>query len=840
MKKIVLFFVLLFAVSFVFAQKTTTSANVLIAKDKLKVGGTTIKQIDTTLALPSHDGVPTTAAVVNALSGIGGQNFANADLTATGDRTHDFGLNDLSILKTDGIENYGIALTNAAFMYSHNVGTNSTGSLSSSGGAAKMQAYGNIFLGFKTFEVNKDAFIFNQYGVNNTGKLMIIEDSLGKVKFLDKDSLGLNISNSDLTMQANHTLNGNSKVLYFQNFKNLGLSAETTEINAGSELNFASGDVMNLQSAGSINLAAGYTNISGNLHLNTGQNNTGKILTILNPFGTVGYVSPPSVQNIGTHDLTLTGNRNLFLANNQFTISNSHKFSMGNNWAAFNFLGSDDGLGIESNANVVLRARDVGKRISFDSPNIYFHDVMGVDNTGKVLTILNSAGKLGYATQSAGGLANIIGGEGVTVTNSNVINLGGTVSNTRNLDMGTAGALVLKNVQNSATPERDVLVLTNDANPISGGDGENVGIKFDVANNITRLAASDKETQLKANKPIYIEKLPNGSFGGSYIVVGSGDMALFTTTSTGQELANLSISGTSISSLNYGSSRNDAGNPTSIASFDVNGTLQRHEISELATSFSGDFWKTTGNAGMNPTNNFIGTTDNQPLAVRTNNVTNLFVAANGNVGIGNGQNTPASKLDVNGAVKCTDFRLQSASAGAGKYLQSNQFGDATWATIAAVTVGDTKYGYQTADHNGWLRLDGRSISTLTAAQQAAAATLGFAGIIPNTANRYPKAANGTVGVFGGSQTGTTTLTANNIPLLALPNATVQVAAYTSPQTPNIYGQIEQGGGFLGLPSYYTYPVNYTNPNVGSSSPTAISIPVDPTYVSLNHFIYLGN
>ncbi len=45
-------------------------------------------------------------------------------------------------------------------------------------------------------------------------------------------------------------------------------------------------------------------------------------------------------------------------------------------------------------------------------------------------------------------------------------------------------------------------------------------------------------------------------------------------------------------------------------------------------------WNTTGNAGTNPATNFIGTTDNQSLAIRTNNEEVVRVTAGGNVGIG--------------------------------------------------------------------------------------------------------------------------------------------------------------------------------------------------------------
>jgi hypothetical protein len=57
-------------------------------------------------------------------------------------------------------------------------------------------------------------------------------------------------------------------------------------------------------------------------------------------------------------------------------------------------------------------------------------------------------------------------------------------------------------------------------------------------------------------------------------------------------------------------------------------------------------WLLTGNGGTNPTNNFLGTTDNQDLVFRTNNTEKVRVLSNGNVGIGTATPTLAL-LDVN-------------------------------------------------------------------------------------------------------------------------------------------------------------------------------------------------
>src|ERR1700720_1955516 len=56
-------------------------------------------------------------------------------------------------------------------------------------------------------------------------------------------------------------------------------------------------------------------------------------------------------------------------------------------------------------------------------------------------------------------------------------------------------------------------------------------------------------------------------------------------------------------------------------------------------------WLVTGTDGTTPTDDFLGTTDNQPLSIRANGLEAVRIATNGNVGIGTG--SPGSKLAVN-------------------------------------------------------------------------------------------------------------------------------------------------------------------------------------------------
>ena len=77
--------------------------------------------------------------------------------------------------------------------------------------------------------------------------------------------------------------------------------------------------------------------------------------------------------------------------------------------------------------------------------------------------------------------------------------------------------------------------------------------------------------------------------------------------------------------------------------------------------------------------------------------------------------------------------------------------DADWlpaALLTGVTIGDVKNGFQTIDHGGWIKLDGRAISTLTANQQAEAVLLGFTTNLPNAGGAVQIMRDGTGNVLG--------------------------------------------------------------------------------------------
>ncbi len=145
------------------------------------------------------------------------------------------------------------------------------------------------------------------------------------------------------------------------------------------------------------------------------------------------------------------------------------------------------------------------------------------------------------------------------------------------------------------------------------------------------------------------------------------------------------------------------------------------------------------------------------------------------VGIGTNNPDPSSVLDLSSTDKGMLFpRMSSAQRNS---IASPQTGlhvfDITtntlwfydgvnWINYAAQSkYGDVKSGIQLVDHDGWIKLDGRALNTLSASQQSVAVSLGFGPNIPNADNAYLVQNGGGVGTVAGSNT--VTLSQANLP-----------------------------------------------------------------------------
>jgi hypothetical protein len=99
----------------------------------------------------------------------------------------------------------------------------------------------------------------------------------------------------------------------------------------------------------------------------------------------------------------------------------------------------------------------------------------------------------------------------------------------------------------------------------------------------------------------------------------------------------------------------------------------------------------------------------------------------------------------------------------------------TWKKISGnspmtvINFGDIKTGIQSGDHSGWVKLDGRVITTLSASQQTQATALGIISNLPDATNAVLMQSSGSLGSVTGSMS--RTLAQNQLPNIA-PSITV--------------------------------------------------------------------
>jgi hypothetical protein len=83
------------------------------------------------------------------------------------------------------------------------------------------------------------------------------------------------------------------------------------------------------------------------------------------------------------------------------------------------------------------------------------------------------------------------------------------------------------------------------------------------------------------------------------------------------------------------------------------------------------------------------------------------------------------------------------------------------APMTVINFGDIKTGIQSTDHNGWVKLDGRLKSSLTATQQSQATALGVGANLPDATDAVLVQSSGSLGSVTGSMS--RTLAQNQLP-----------------------------------------------------------------------------
>ena len=209
-----------------------------------------------------------------------------------------------------------------------------------------------------------------------------------------------------------------------------------------------------------------------------------------------------------------------------------------------------------------------------------------------------------------------------------------------------------------------------------------------------------------------------------------------------------------------------------------------------------------------------------------------------------------------------------AFASTGTYLaydDGNGRTGVTWKKISGntpmtvINYGDIKTGMQSADHNGWIKLNGRAKSTLSATQQAQATALGIGTNLPNATNTFLVQNGTTLGSVSGSNS--KTITQANLPNINFPTATtstngdhthwISAAAYDDRNFSNQGTNSQQFGLWSDAGSYTTSDPNSNlgrnSLNAGnhnhtvtvSSGGSGTALDITPQSLSVNTFIYLG-
>ena len=168
------------------------------------------------------------------------------------------------------------------------------------------------------------------------------------------------------------------------------------------------------------------------------------------------------------------------------------------------------------------------------------------------------------------------------------------------------------------------------------------------------------------------------------------------------------------------------------------------------------------------------------------------------------------------------------------------FDGAQWKSMnstAKFVYGDVKQGFQTVDHDGWIKLNGRLISSLTSAQQTKASNLGFGTNLPDATDKVLKQKSN-VNTTGGANS--VTIAKANLPDYYLPVALKANDGGHPAYDPRAFHSdlINSLGGSQQATTDRT-PDRTAETGIVRSGGSGTVLGIENSYLSINVFIYLG-
>ncbi|MBN8572445.1 MAG: hypothetical protein J0M05_00900 [Candidatus Kapabacteria bacterium] len=221
---------------------------------------------------------------------------------------------------------------------------------------------------------------------------------------------------------------------------------------------------------------------------------------------------------------------------------------------------------------------------------------------------------------------------------------------------GTNGVLTSNNTGTQSWSTVDL----SGGNQILTGQGVATRVAFWGSTNTLTSSANlfwdNTNTRLGVGSPTPSQEL---DVNGDILIRSSNGQLQFTGNSTGITTINAGSQGAT--NINY--TLPTAAPTGTVSALISNGSGQWSWLSADNPNGQDGFWTLRGNAGTSTANNFIGTTDNVDLRIRTNNTERIRVESGGNVGIGNID--AQDILHIHDGSNATYLKITNTNSGSG-------------------------------------------------------------------------------------------------------------------------------------------------------------------------------
>lgn len=495
------------------------------------------------------------------------------------------------------------------------------------------------------------------------------------IRVNNQETFRFNIPSATAPGWSIHRGGGNTRGLHavdLQSSRNAAQQVASGDYStiAGGQANWASGHYsvigggqLNQTTGNYSTVAGGYGNYASGLYTTIGggygnlANNNGVVAG-----GATNTASGLLSAIVGGSVNTVTGPRGFIGAGNSNSVSGSMSALVGGIYneviGSYSFLGSGQSNTIYSSwgflggglDNIVDGSHGVLVGGNLNISNGFYAALVGgsqniVDN--------NYAFLGGGADNEANGEYSFLGGGSSNLSSGNYsVVVGGE----NNEAVGNHSA-VLGGFGNSAVGEFSVIsggqdnLVTGDYSAVSGGTNNSITGMYSAIPGGQNLILGSRSIGFSGQNSLTPTNLASHNQIAAFVDV---NMWLYNVDNVARQMRFYEPSG---SGNNFSAFRAQPQSSdilyTLPASLVSGGLLQTDASGNLswvgATGLNNHAWTLVGNSGTSPSTHFLGTTDAQSLAIRTNNIQRIIVTASGDVGVGTA--SPTHRLHSDGAVR---------------------------------------------------------------------------------------------------------------------------------------------------------------------------------------------